>query len=164
MKNKKSLLALVLVALILVLGVGYAAVSSIGLTINGTANVKGSTLAVSFTDATSVSDAEKVTATATNGSLSANITVKDLELNDTVTATYTIQNKESDVKAKITEGTHSVTNSDYFQVTTDIGTGKEIQVGGEIEVTITVKLIKTPVTDDQSSSNITINLEANAAQ
>ena len=35
MKNKKSMLALGLVALVLVLGVGYAVVSSVGLTFTG---------------------------------------------------------------------------------------------------------------------------------
>lgn len=64
--------------LVLVLGVGYAVVTSVDLNINGTAAVKGADLKVSFNDDTEVSSAEKVTATATKGGLNATIVVKDL--------------------------------------------------------------------------------------
>ena len=65
MKNRKLLLTFGTLALVLVLGVGYAVVSSVDLNITGTASVKGATLNVAFNGTTEVSDEAKVTATAT---------------------------------------------------------------------------------------------------
>ena len=49
MKKKKSLLSLGILALVLVLGVGYAVVSNVGLTFDGTATVADADLKVSIT-------------------------------------------------------------------------------------------------------------------
>lgn len=170
MKSKKSLLSLGLLALVLVLGVGYAVVSSVDLTIGGSASVKGSTLAVAFTDTTDKTDATngKVTATATNGQLSASIRVVDLTYGETVTATYTVKNSETDVNASILKDSITVLASDgktdlssYFTVTTDVDdTAKIVEAGKENTVTVTVKLSKTPVNDTQSTANVTVVLEA----
>lgn len=163
MKNQKSMLVIGIALLVLVLGVGYAVVSSVGLTISGTANVKETALKVSFNGITTTSDttgSNKVTATADDGSLSAKISVNDLELNDTVTATYTIKNEETDVDASISQASISNDKSDYFQVTTDLGTAKTIGAGQTDTVTVTVKLIKTPVLEDDSTANIKVNLTA----
>ena len=99
MNNKKSFLILAL--LVFFLGIGYAVVSSVGLEIGGTANVENADLKVAFNGDTEVSNEQKVTATAVDDSLSATILVKDLQLNEVVTATYYIKNKESDVKASV---------------------------------------------------------------
>lgn len=160
MKNKKSLLSLGLLALVLVLGVGYAVVTSVNLSINGTAKVQGADLRVAFTETTSVSKEDKVTATATDGSLTASIAVKDLTLNESVTATYTIKNSETDVKASVIQQGITNDKENYFEVTTDATTAKTIDAGGTTTVTITVKLIKTPVLDTDSTANITVNLTA----
>ena len=160
MKNKKSLLSLGLVALVLVLGVGYAVVSSVDLTISGTASAN-SDLKVTFKSATSTSD--KVTATAEDGKLKADITVENLTYNEEVTATYTIQNKEVDVDALVKLVSIENDNEDYFTVTADIDeTGKTIAAGGTetIDVIVTVKLIATPLTETDSKANIVINLLA----
>lgn len=169
MKKKSSLLSLGLIALVLVLGVGYAVVQEVDLTISGTASVKGSTLAVYFNGETSKEDATngKVTATATNKTLAANITVTDLTLNETVTATYTVVSEETDVAAKISKESITVLDtatkkkdlSSYFEVSTDVDTTpKTLAAGGETTVTVTVKLIKTPVEEADSKGDITVNL------
>ena len=165
MKNKKSLLSFGLLALVLILGVGYAVVSSVDLTISGSANVKESNLKVSFNGVTDVSDAEKVEATATDGELTANIAVTDLELNDTVTATYTIKNEETDVSANISKAEITNDKSDYFEVTTDVDSSPEtVAAGGTGTVTITVRLKKTPVNSGDSSANISVKLTATPVQ
>ena len=56
MRNKKSLLSLGLLALVLVLGVGYAVVSSQELTIGGTAETVDSTIAVFFDTVGEITD------------------------------------------------------------------------------------------------------------
>lgn len=165
MKNKKSLLSFCLLALVLILGVGYAVVSSVNLDISGTAKVKGTDLKVSFNGTTTVSDADKVTATATNRSLSANIAVTDLTLGESVTATYTIQNEETDVNAEVIKASIVNDKTDYFVVTTDVdSSAKTITAGGTTTVTVTVKLAKTPVLDTDSTANITVNLTASPVQ
>lgn len=164
MKKQKSLLVLGLLVLVLVLGVGYAVVSSVDLTISGTANVKGANLKVSFNGTTEVSNEDKVTATATDGSLTADIQVKDLELNKPVTATYTIKNEETDVNASVVEAAITNDKSDFFEVTTDMKTAKTITAGGTDTVTVTVKLVKTPVTDADSTAKISVKLTATPVQ
>lgn len=167
MKKKKTLLSIGLLALILVLCVGYAVVSSVDLTISGTAKVKGSDLKVAFNGTTTVSvgDEDRVTATATDGSLTANIAVTDLELNDAVTATYTIKNTETDVNASIIKTSITNDKADYFQVTTDVdSTAKTIDAGSTGTVTVTIKMIKTPVADADSTANIAVQLTASPVQ
>lgn len=165
MKNKKSLLSFGLLALILILGVGYAVVSNVGLEISGSASVKSANLKVSFNGTTSVSDDTKVTAEATNGSLAGTINVSNLTLNETVTATYTIKNEETDVSASVIK--ESITNdkSEFFQVTTDVDSvAKTIDAGGTTTVTVSVKLIKTPISDADSTATIKVNLTASPVQ
>lgn len=165
MRNKKSTLGFILLALVLVLGVGYATVSSVVLNITGSASVQASDLNVSFTGTTTTSSSSKVTASASADSKNATISVTGLTLNEPVTATYTVINKETDVNAKI--GTPTITNpkSTYFKVTTDVDTTpKIINAGGTntTTVTVTVELIKTPIAADDSTVNISVALNATA--
>lgn len=164
MKKQKSILGVGLLVLVLVLGVGYAVVSSVDLTITGTAGVKTSDLKVSFEGTVATDPTEKVTATATKGELTATINVKDLELNDTVTATYTIQNEETDVNASVIKASITNDKAEYFEVTTDMDdTAKTINAGATGTVKVTVKLIKTPIAEADSTANITIKLTASPA-
>lgn len=160
MKKKKSMFGFGLFLLVLVLGVGYAVVTAVDLNINGTAAVKGADLKVSFNGETEVSDAAKVTASATKGALDATIAVKDLELNESVTATYTIQNEETDVNASVVEASITNDKENFFEVTTDMTTAKTVNAGGTTTVTVTVKLVKTPVLDADSTANIAVKLTA----
>ena len=160
MKKQKSILGVGLLILVLVLGVGYAVVSNVGLDISGNAAVKGAVLKAAFNGTTDVSNEDKVIAEATGDALTAKITVKDLELNDEVTATYTIKNDETDVNANLVQGTIENDKEEFFQVTTDATTAKTITAGGITTVTVTVKLIKTPVSIDDSTATIKVNLTA----
>ena len=159
MKNRKLFLLLPL--LVLFLGVGYAVVSSIGLQIGGTANVENAELKVAFNGNTEVSNEEKVKATAVEDSLSATILVTNLQLNETVTATYYIRNKETDVNSKISISNIENDKDDFFEVTTDIDSNpKTIEAGDVDSITITIKLIKTPINESDSEANINILLTA----
>lgn len=165
MKNQKSLLWLSLVVFVLILGVGYAVVSSVGLDITGTATVADSTLKVAFNGETEVSDETKVTATSVDDSLSASITVTGLtKVGESVTATYTIKNEETDLEASYTLATDNGienSNPDYFTVTTDVDTGsKTIAAEGTNTVTVTVTLKALPVESTNSTANIKVNLTA----
>ena len=165
MKNKKSLLGLGLFALILVLGVGYAAVSSITLEFGGTAGVKTENLKVDIASATDTSTgAAVVEHTLTECSKTASFTITDMVLNEEVTVTYTIHNHETDVNAKLTEDT-ALTNSnpDYFSASYEIvNADVPAMIGtnpGTTTVKVTVKMIKTPL-DGKDSTNISFKLDA----
>ncbi len=165
MKNKKKFYVVGLLVFVLVLGIGYAAVSTVGLNIDGTASVKSENLNVSFNGVTEVSDEEKVVANSTDNSLDATISVSDLTLNEIVTATYTIKNEETDVNANITKKTITNDKEEFFEVTTSVDESPTtVDANGTAKVTVTVKLIKTPIEADDSTANIQIDLDANPVQ
>ncbi len=165
MKNKKKFYVVGLLVFVLVLGIGYAAVSTVGLNIDGTASVKSENLKVSFNGVTEVSEEEKVVANSTDNSLDATISVSDLTLNEIVTATYTIKNEETDVNANITKKTITNDKEEFFEVTTSVDESPTtVDANGTAKVTVTVKLIKTPIEADDSTANIQIDLDANPVQ
>ena len=96
MKNKKSLLGLGLFALILVLGVGYAVVSSVNLTFGGSATAKEADLKV---DIARVVDTKTGSATVEHSltacSTEDTFTITDMALNEEVTMVYTIDMRAS---------------------------------------------------------------------
>ena len=162
MKNKKSLLSLVIFALVLILGVGYAVVSSVDLTIGGTAGVQDAELRVDFA---SVQDQSSAAATVThtlgeNHAKTDTFTISEMVLNETVTMTYTVDNHETDVAANLAEKI-ALTNSntEYFDVNYTIA-DQDVPAGGTTTVTVTVKLKKTPVTDVQGETTVSLTLQA----
>lgn len=160
MKNKKSLLSLVIFALVLILGVGYAVVSSVDLTIGGTAGVKNASLQVDFESVADTKTNATVTHTLTQHAKEDKFTITDMELNETVTMVYTVANHETDVDADLTEKIAlSNSNPNYFEVSYKIN-GNEIEAGKTTTVTVTVKLIKTPVTEAQGTTTVSLTLNA----
>lgn len=161
MNRKKTLYGLGLLALILVLGVGYAAVSEVTLNIDGSATVASEALKVSFNGVTDTEDDGKVVASSTDNSLNASIQVTNLTLNEAVSATYTIKNQETDVDANVIKKQISNDKPEFFEVTTSVDDSAEtITAGGTGTVTVTVKLIKTPIETSDSTANIQIDLTA----
>lgn len=161
MNRKKTLYGLGLLALILVLGVGYAAVSEVTLNIDGSATVANEALKVSFNGVTDTEDDGKVVASSTDNSLNASIQVTSLTLNEEVSATYTIKNQETDVDANVIKKQISNDKPEFFEVTTSVDDSAEtITAGGTGTVTVTVRLIKTPIETDDSTANIQIDLTA----
>lgn len=161
MNRKKTLYGLGLLALILVLGVGYAAVSEVTLNIDGSATVASEALKVSFNGVTDTEDDGKVVASSTDNSLNASIQVTNLTLNEAVSATYTIKNQETDVDANVIKKQISNDKPEFYEVTTSVDNSAEtITAGGTGTVTVTVKLIKTPIETSDSTANIQIDLTA----
>lgn len=165
MKNKKIFIVVALLIAVLLLGIGYA-MSNKTLTISGkaTATPNDNNFVVRFatTPDPSVSDETKVTATRTDDK-TATLNVTGLTAKgDTVTATYTIENASPDLSADLVAEVSQNTNKDYFKVTTAFA--KETITKGETTtITVTVELLKTPVTGDVSS-DITVTLTASPVQ
>ena len=160
MKNRKKMITTALIVLVLLLGVGYATVSSVSLNINGTANAESKELQV-FYDGVNSGTSDKVTAISSpDKERTATFTVENMTLNETVTMTFEVKNYETDVNATL--AAPSVTqnaNRDYFQVTTSCDK-TTLNAGDTATITVNVKLIKTPVTDEAGSTTVTVEMAA----
>lgn len=166
MKNKKIFIVVALLIAVLLLGIGYAAISNITLTISGkaTATPADANFVVRFAETPypSVSDGTKVTAERTDDK-TATLNVTGLTAKgDTVTATYTIENASADLTADLSAAVTNNSNDTYFKVTPTLAKSS-ITAGTETTVTVEIELVKTPVETDVSS-NITVTLTAKPVQ
>lgn len=181
MKNKKGLSTLIIVLVaIIVLGIGYAVIENITLTINGsaTATANDANFKVIFEGATSNS-ASNQNITVTNSiaedeqgtpekqqKLHAVFSVSGMtKAGDYADVTYTVKNKSEDISANLSVDTSNivVSNSTYFTVTPTItgavGGSITLDPGDDTTVTIRVTAAKTPIDNNQTSS-ITVPLIA----
>ena len=160
MKNRKKMITTALIVLVLLLGVGYATVSSVNLNINGTSKAETKELQV-FYDGTNSGTSAKVTAISSpENTRAATFTVENMTLNETVTMTFEVKNYETDVNAtlaapSVTENTNGV----YFEVTTSCNK-TTLNAGDTATITVNVKLIKTPVTEEAGSTTVTVAMAA----
>lgn len=154
MSKNKTIVGIVLLIAILLVAIGYAAITTVQLNISGQAQAtpNQSNFSVKFTGEPEVSDPLKVTAELSDSDeLKATMNVTGLTAKgDTVTATYTIENTSSDLSAALTAETTN-SNTEYFNVSYKISQ-PTITAGETTTITVTVELIKTPVTADESST------------
>ena len=164
MKKKKSLLSLGILALVLVLGVGYAVVTAVDLTFGGQATVADAVIKVDIEGANAVPTGTATTThTWTQHATSDSFTITGMALNETVTITYTLMNHETDVAANIAEKVELTnTNSEFFDATYTID-DDTIAAQGTGTVTVKVKLKKTPVDKAYNSTTVNFSVQATAA-
>jgi hypothetical protein len=170
MKKRKSALLGFLLAAVMGIGVGYATVSQV-LDITGTAVVSEKQATDAFdediffsnvTTGTSASESYTARVNADNND-KITFTVESLaDLNDSITFTATIANSGA-VAANVVVTTQEVVGNykEYFEITTDLGTGKQIaaksgEQNGTLDVQVTVKLVKTPTTAIDATFAITL--------
>ena len=165
--NNKIVGGIVLLAIILV-AVGYAAITNVTLNINGTAKseVSQANFVVEFTGTPSTGGKGTITATINeNKKTEGTIEVSGLSAKgDTATATYTVKNNSQDLSADLTaEATSS--NSDYFEVISKLDK-TTLKAKEETSLTITIKLLKTPIdeTKEDLKSNIGVSITAEPKQ
>ena len=160
MKNRKKMITTALIVLVLLLGVGYATVSSVNLNINGTAKAESKELQV-FYDGVNSGTSAKVTAISSPvKTRAATFTVENMTLDETVTMTFEVKNYETDVNATLAAPSVTQnTNGEYFQVTTSCDK-TTLNAGDTATITVNVKLIKTPVTDQAGSTTVTVGMTA----
>lgn len=163
MKKTSKIIIGALLAAILLLGIGYAAVQNITLNITGTAaaDPSQSDFKVMFSGTPTVSDEAYITASVTDDT-NATINVSGFTtVGDQAIAEFTIQNASSDLSADLAV---SVTNSneEYFLLSSQIG--KDSLISGEATtMTVTVELTKTPLAESVSST-IGVQLVATPVQ
>lgn len=109
MKKRKTFIAMALVIAVLVLGVGYAAISNITLNVNGTANVTANAdFKVAFDTGHAVDVATGAAGEYTN-TTTATMTVNLDSTTKTTSAIYKIDNTSTELSANLTA---NVTNND----------------------------------------------------
>ena len=155
MKKRTGILG-VLIA-ILIIGIGYAAISNVNLIINGTGTVTAdpNNFKVVYTAVGTVTKpADATVATDTidaNGVTTTSFTVTGLtKKGEIVEIPYTITNKSEDLGATL--GTPSIsisgTNaSEYFTVTSSTAANSLAKNGGTTTQTVHVEVAKTPIGD-----------------
>ena len=164
MKNKRVVMTLVLLLVILLLSTGYA-LSTTSLQIKGSAEATASDdnfivrfkkTGTSYDEPTNLLNA---TATVTSDT-EATINVSGLtKAGDKATATYVVENASNGIDANIV-AVPSSTDTEYFKVTTTGITTAESKIvsGNTSEITVTVELIKTPIED--KATTVTVDLTA----
>ena len=170
MKQRKTFITLALIIAVLCLGIAYAAITGITLTINGSAKavVGDGVVEVEFTDAKAGTNATVVTnATVENDPTKATFTVEGLKTKgEKATVDFTIENKSSDIPATL--GTPTITlgqGGEWFNVTHTYS-DTELDIGEEATLTLTIELIKVPTTDaaaQDATETITVTLNADPA-
>lgn len=161
MKNRKKMITTALITLVLLLGVGYATVSSVSLNINGKANAESKELQVFYDGVNSGTVSGKVTTISSPvKAREATFTVENMTLNETVTMTFEVKNYETDVNATLAAPSVTQnTKEEYFRVTTSCDK-TTLNAGDTATITVNVKLIKTPVTDEAGSTTVTVAMAA----
>ncbi len=169
MKKRTGIIG-VLIA-ILVLGIGYAAITGVDLMVTGNANVKpdqdnfavhfDTNTAPSITKGSGVDTDATVTATYTDD-LDATINVDGFtKKGDTATVVYTIINESEDLDATLSgpdiDTTVTGYNDEYFTVSATLGKTELSAQGDTTTLTVIVEAIKTPVENTESTTiNITV--------
>lgn len=164
--KKKTIIWVTLLLVVVVLGIGYAAISTIGLNINATgqATPNSENFTVEFSGEPSTEGKGSITAEIDSGNkLMATMDVTGLTAKgDTATATYTIENKSADLSANLTVAEPTNDNTDYFKVTYELAEDT-IAAGASTTIQVKVELIKTPIDENQSVTS-TVAITATPVQ
>lgn len=167
MKNKKAAIAGFLLAAVMGISVGYAAVATV-LDFTGTITVTKDAAAKAFDNNIYF---DSIVGTPSNCTARINqdnndkitMTVEGLSaLNDVaVVKAKIVNNGTLDAKIKVRSSNLTGANSEYFELTTDWGTEeKDLAANGSIEITVTVKLVKAAT--DLTTASLAIELEADS--
>ena len=153
MKQKRTFVTLLLIIALLCLGIAYAAISGVNLTVTGnvSATAADGYVKVQFTEAkTTVEPAVGNAEATTEG--------------QTATFTYTIENGSSDMAATLANPTISwdAKGAEWFDVDMELSTNDLTESDGDANsatLTLTVTLLKTPVsTNDETASTDTATI------
>ena len=185
MQKRRTFTVMAILIAVLILGVGYAAISSTSLTLNGTANVTANadftvvydtthTVAVSNTGTGSTFDDNGTTRTVVAGAYTsttvATMTVWLDYTHRSASAVYKIDNNSTELgaslEATITNVDDSGTNEEFFEpveavyysdaaCTTPLAAGDIIAAGDSVYLKVTVELAKTPL-DDITGATFTV--------
>ena len=165
--NNKIIGGIVLLAIVLV-AVGYAAITKVGLKIDGTAKSEANpdNFKVELIGEPQTSGDGTTTATIDNQDKTrGTMNVSGLNAKgQTAIATYTVKNQSTDLSADLTAKATS-TNDEYFEVQCSLEK-TTLKAQEQTTMTVKVKLLKTPIdeTKENLSTEIGINVDAEPKQ
>ena len=149
MKNRKTVVVAFLLVAVMLLGIGYAALTDV-LDITGSADINQSAAEEAFNEdiyfsAAVANETGNTASINADNDDKASFTANTLKgKGDQATFTYTIKN-DGDLDASITPSISSNTNPAYFAISSDWdGDTKTLAAGGTITYTVTIELIETP--------------------
>ena len=153
MKARRSIVIAFLLVAVLVLGVGFAAVSTT-LDITGKADVNPDAAFkqdIYFDSAVNPNDDNKASFTANNLS----------GMGDSASFTYVVKNDgDLDATISVTACSVSIGDTSIFDISTNWDAAQELVVGGQAEITVTVSLKSTP--EESISGSFIVELKAEA--
>ncbi len=185
MQKRRTFTVMAILIAVLILGIGYAAISATNITLNGTANVKANadftvvydtthTVAVSNTGTGSTFDDEGTTRTVVTGAYtSTSVATMTVWLDNThrqATAIYKIDNNSSELSASlaatVTDVDANGLNEEFFlpveatyysdaSCTTPLVSGDVVTAGHSAYLKVVVELAKTPL-DDIAGATFTV--------
>ena len=163
MKQRKTVIVAFLLAAVLLLGVGYAALTDV-LDITGSADVNQSAAEEAFNEdiyfsAAKANEDGNTASVNSDNNDKASFTANTLKgKGDKATFTFTIKN-DGDLDATVTPKMSSNTNAEYFGISSDwAGAAKTLTAGGTLTYTVTVELLETPT--ETISGSFVIELTA----
>lgn len=172
MKNKRAFIAIVLIVAVLLLAVGYAAISK-ELTVGGTITADGNltNFKVHYQGTTGTINSTKTGATlsaTTDENVTATINASGLDTaGQTVTATFTIVNESDDLGADLAVKTKQITgtNAEYFEVTSVTFGKAHLNAKGtgtadSTTVTVVLTLKSTPVEEVTGTVDVVLTATA----
>lgn len=157
MKQRKTVIVAFLLAAVLLLGVGYAALTDV-LDITGSADVNQSAAEEAFNEDiyfrneegdVKIHEAGNTASVNADNNDKASFTAKNLKgKGDKATFTFTIVN-DGDLAAQVTPSISSNTNAKYFKIYSDWTVDgqpqtKTLEAGKTLTYTVTMELIETP--------------------
>lgn len=176
-KQKRIILGVILVVIVL-MAIGYAAVGNITLSISGTASAtaSGDNFKVGFTGQNTVvnptSGSITVTATASAGATSATVNVSGLsKKGDTAFAILEIANTSNDIDASEVNVTTDAVDTTVFQIDAKMCTADGATInnyslasGAKTYVKVSVTLLQTPTVDTSTDIDVTLTAKPTTVQ
>lgn len=164
MKNRRSILIAAILVVVLCVGIGYAAVND-ELTIGGTVRTSANNTAfdehIYLSDPTVLDEADGNSAQIGDNNDSATFTCTLTAKDQTARFRFTVNNT-GDLNAAVSAAISEIANNNgYFEVTHDVGTSKTVNAGGTLDVTVTVKLLRTPAEAKEATFTVTLTATAN---
>lgn len=168
-KNTTLIVSIVLLIAVLLVAVGYAAITAVTLNIGGTAKAEGAQANFTVKFLTSPAPTKEGKGTiepSVTDDLNAVMNVTGLTAKgDTATATYTIQNTSADLSAALT-ATTSNSNETFFKVSYEFADGATTATlahGATTTIKVTVELIKTPIAETEAQLTSTVGVAITAS-
>ena len=178
MKNKKNVYVLAIVAMILMLGVGYAVVSQVTLNIVGNATAKTEELKVHYDGVNSGTNDNVISISSPDGSKDATFDITDMVYNTPIELEFEIESEESDLNATIGYPTITNTKDGFFTVALQYKAGaksseasysswtegsKTLAPGAKATIKVIVTLSNTPIEAADSTTHIELSFTATPA-